>query len=77
VVTREAEEDWGALRDRYELPAAKAPMRRSRKCRKKTSGRVPTANRGKQLRRLSPVTVYAALSELPRGAMNITKDAPD
>ena len=31
---------------------------------------MPAANRGKQLRRLSPVTVYAALSELPRGAMN-------
>ena len=30
---------------------------------------MPAANRGKQLRRLSPVTVYAALSELPRGAL--------
>jgi hypothetical protein len=32
---------------------------------------MPAANRGKQLRRLSPVTLYAALSELPRGALKI------
>jgi hypothetical protein len=38
---------------------------------------VPAANRGKQLRRLSPVTVYAALSELPRGAVMNVEDAPD
>jgi hypothetical protein len=37
----------------------------------------PAANRGKQLRRLSPVTVYAALSELPRGAQMNVEDAPD
>jgi len=35
--------------------------------------RWPTANRGRRLRRLSPVTFYAALGELPRGALNITK----
>jgi len=34
---------------------------------------VPTANRGRRLRRLSPVTFYAALGELPRGALNIRK----
>ena len=39
---------------------------------------MPTANRGRRLRRLSPVTWYAALSELPRGALKIiTKDAPE
>jgi hypothetical protein len=36
---------------------------------------MPTANRGKRLRRLSRVTLYAALSELPRGALNIKKRA--
>jgi hypothetical protein len=34
---------------------------------------MPAANRGRRLRRLSPVTFYAALGELPRGALNITK----
>jgi hypothetical protein len=38
---------------------------------------MPAANRGKQLRRLSPVTLYAALSELPRGADKHQGDAPD
>jgi hypothetical protein len=37
---------------------------------------MPAANRGKQLRRLSPVTLYAALSELPRGALMNAEDAP-
>jgi len=43
----------------------------------KKAGGMPTANRGRRLRRLSPVTWYAALSELPRGALKITKDAPE
>jgi len=38
----------------------------------KKAGGMPTANRGRRLRRLSPVTFYAALGELPRGALNIT-----
>jgi len=37
----------------------------------KKAGGMPTANRGRRLRRLSPVTWYAALSELPRGALKI------
>src|SRR5215469_17952471 len=34
---------------------------------------MPTAPRGRRLRRLSPGTFYAALGELPRGALNIRK----
>jgi hypothetical protein len=43
----------------------------------KKAGGMPTANRGRRLRRLSPVTFYAALSELPRGADEHHKDAPE
>jgi hypothetical protein len=42
----------------------------------KKAGGMPTANRGRRLRRLSPVTFYAALSELPRGA-DERQDAPE
>jgi hypothetical protein len=38
---------------------------------------MPAANRGRRLRRLSPVTFYAALGELPRGADERHKDAPN
>jgi hypothetical protein len=41
----------------------------------KKAGGMPTANRGRRLRRLSPVTFYAALSELPRGALNAQRRA--
>jgi hypothetical protein len=38
---------------------------------------MPAANRGKQLRRLSLVILYAAFSELSRGADEHQDDAPD